>query len=85
MRSCKTASELTAIETHRHLSLRERVSLMVHRLICEPCRRYKRQMQYVDNAMSQIDAHDIPQKFTMDQQARERIRAKMNNPQDKAE
>ena len=81
MRSCKVASELTAIEGHRRLSLSERISLGIHRVICAPCRAYKKQFRHFNKAMQQINEQDVSRKFNMDDQVRQRISDKMKQSQ----
>lgn len=81
MRSCRAASELTAVEGHRRLSLLERISLGIHRIICAPCRAYKKQIQHFNAAMKQIKEQDVAPKFKMDAEARKRISEKMKQSQ----
>ena len=82
MKSCKIASELSSIETHRRLTFWEKGSLAIHRMICAPCRAYKKQIHFMNKQLAKITEHDNPQKFTLDDEARKRISEKIKNPPD---
>ena len=73
MRSCKTASELTALDQVRPLSLAERISLFVHRAICAPCRAYKKQMDRLRGELAQISEQESARGADLGADARRRI------------
>ena len=73
MRSCKTVSELTALNKIRALSLSEKISMFIHRAICAPCRTYKRQMERLQGELSQIETQDLRSDSELKDDARQRI------------
>ena len=73
MRSCKAASELTSINQDRALSIKERVSLFIHRMICAPCRAYKKQMHLLQRELGKVSEEDKPANVSLNDDARRRI------------
>ena len=73
MRSCKTVSELTALNKVRPLSMMEKVSIFIHRAICAPCRAYKKQMDRLQGELAQISDQDAPGDSDLGNEARRRI------------
>ena len=73
MRSCKAASELTSINQDRNLRLGERISLFVHRMICAPCRAYKKQMLLLQRELGKVTDDDSPTNTSLNDDARQRI------------
>lgn len=51
MSSCRQASQLISDAMNRRLTLRERVSLRIHLMVCRACREFKRQAAIVREAM----------------------------------
>lgn len=47
MLSCKQASELVSQSLDRHLTIRERMSVRFHLLICAACARFSRQLAFM--------------------------------------
>lgn len=50
MLSCKEATRLMSQSLERPLGMGERVSLRMHKMICDSCRRAERQFQFLRNA-----------------------------------
>lgn len=76
MLDCRQATELAQASLDRSLSLWARFQLGAHRLICAPCRMYKRQLAQLRRLGSQLrDSADPTQR--LDEAARERIRAEL--------
>ena len=74
MLDCRKATELAQTSLDRPLSRWARFKLGAHRLICAPCRMYKRQLAQLRRLGSQLrDTADPAQR--LDEAARERIRA----------
>lgn len=74
MLDCRKASELAQASLDRPLSRWVRFQLGAHRLICAPCRMYKRQLAQLRRLGSQLrDSAGSTQR--LDDAARERIRA----------
>lgn len=69
---CREATQLTSAALDRPLTLRERVRLSVHRLLCAPCRLYRRQLDLLRSQAGKLDA-SAPD-MRLNQHARERIR-----------
>ena len=74
---CREATALTSTALERKLSTREILWLAVHRLICGPCRVYKKQMETMRRCAARIAATDDLPRETLPQGARERIRARL--------
>ncbi|MBL8446321.1 MAG: zf-HC2 domain-containing protein [Zoogloeaceae bacterium] len=47
MLNCRQATQLCSEERDRPLSLRERVALRLHTLICDSCANFRRQMDFL--------------------------------------
>lgn len=58
MLTCKDASRLQSQSQDRPLHLGERVSLRLHLLICDNCRRFKQQLKLIRRACQQVNAPD---------------------------
>ena len=78
MFKCQEASQLTSAEFDRTLSFSERLRLGLHRLICGPCRLYRRQMALLRAQVERLaKTHTTT---TLDDAARARIRARLRAP-----
>jgi len=51
MLSCKQASQLISQSLDRRISLRERISLRLHLVVCDFCRRFSHQLRQVLSAV----------------------------------
>lgn len=58
MLTCKDASRLQSQAQDRPLHLGERLSLRLHLLICDNCRRFKRQLNLIRQACQQVNEPD---------------------------
>lgn len=74
---CREATQLTSAEFDRPLTLRERVRLNVHRLVCGPCRLYRRQLALLRRQAARLTASSPD--VRLDERARDRIRAHLRN------
>ena len=54
MLSCKDATRLLSRQQERRLSLRERLSLKMHLMICYGCKNYGRQIDFIRAAFQRI-------------------------------
>lgn len=63
--NCKELSFLVSVQRERGLSLRERAGMRLHLGLCAGCRRFRRQMRFLQTALAQheaaLAAHDIVQ------------------------
>jgi Putative zinc-finger len=50
MLNCKQSAVLMSQELDRSLSLRERINLRLHTLICNGCRNARQQMEFIRHA-----------------------------------
>ena len=73
MRSCKTVSELTALNKIRTLSVTEKIAIFIHRAICAPCRAYKRQIERLHGELGQVKTEDLLSESELNADARRRI------------
>lgn len=60
MLSCRRATELMSQEQDRRLSLRERIGLRIHVLICAGCGNYRRQMRVLRDACRRFGGGSNP-------------------------
>lgn len=77
MTSCKEASRLASDALNRRLTLRERIALRTHLLICAACRRFEQQIAFLHDAASRMSAADAGTSVTLSPAARERIAARI--------
>jgi hypothetical protein len=56
--TCKDASRLQSQAQDRPLRLGERLSLRLHLLICDNCRRFKQQLNLIRRACRQVNEPD---------------------------
>ncbi|XXQ68305.1 zf-HC2 domain-containing protein [Neisseriaceae bacterium B1] len=54
MKSCKEITRLSAKHQEQALSVKERMQLKIHLLICSKCRRYYQQIGWLDNQLKKI-------------------------------
>lgn len=54
MLSCKETTRLISESFERRLSLRERLGVRMHLLVCRFCLRYRRQVQFIEDAMRHL-------------------------------
>jgi hypothetical protein len=76
--SCRHASQLLSEAMDRRLSLRERIRLQLHLLICAACRNYRRQLLLIRRAMQEgtgmVDDLTEAAGLSLSPEARERVR-----------
>jgi len=77
---CKQASRLQSEAMDRTLSLFESVGLRIHRFLCGWCRRYGKQLKFLDTAAHRCAEHEEPESVhKLSPQARERIKQKLQS------
>ena len=79
MRSCRTVSELTALNKLRPLTLVEKISVTIHRAICAPCRAYKKQMNRLQSELANMSEDNLRQDTALESDARHRILEKIKS------
>ncbi len=57
MLNCKQATELASHSLDRKLSIRQRISLKFHLLICHLCRAYVQHIKFIRRAGNHLDQH----------------------------
>ncbi len=74
MLSCKQASQLISQSLDRSLTLRERITLKLHLIICKYCKRFSQQVQTLRNAMrTMIDSIENNNTIVMPSATKKRI------------
>jgi hypothetical protein len=71
--SCKEAASLVSQSLDKALTLRQRLALGLHLLMCRFCSRYQRQTLFIRSAMRRIDSSAAPD-LGLSPDAKERIR-----------
>ncbi|MGB1882408.1 MAG: hypothetical protein ACPHUF_00770 [Gammaproteobacteria bacterium] len=77
MSSCEKASRLTLIERERTLTPGEKIGLTFHRLICGPCRLYRKQIETMQNVASRLGTPGEADTVAMAGDVKARIRARL--------
>lgn len=80
MRSCREATALALAAMDRRLSMGERIKLTLHRLLCAPCRLYKKQLALMRQCATELRDGRESATTGIDPAARERIRARLQTP-----
>ncbi len=75
MLTCQDASKLLSQGQEQSLRFRERWALKMHLFFCASCRRYARQLRWLDDAFHQISGKWDAYHLSTD--AKERIRTKL--------
>lgn len=74
MLSCKETSRLISESSDRELSLGERLGIRLHLWMCDNCRRFERQMQFLRKVMHiGGETGKLPVTASLPEEARERI------------
>jgi len=78
--SCKQAVRLQSAALDGKLSLRERLGLRIHLVLCTWCRRYGKQIRFVQTATREHAGEEqvLPQR-TLSDEARERIKQRLQS------
>lgn len=82
--SCKNVCFMVSESLDRRLSLRERISVKVHLLMCKACQRMARQMELLREASCRYASIEISksrhEKETLSKSARARILVQLQHP-----
>ena len=74
MLDCKHATQLASRKMDKRLSLRQRLALRLHLLMCDACTQFVRQLQLMRKALAQLGRHiEHDSSVSLSPQARERI------------
>lgn len=80
--TCKETTQLVSQGLDRKLSWGERVSVRLHFLVCEACRRFERQIEFLRTAVRQGAAQlDEASSLRLPATARERIQSALRRVQ----
>jgi len=75
MLNCQQVSRLLSERQERRLTLHERAGLQLHLMMCGECRRFSRQIDWIQRILGRArDAEQCPVDQAMPDAARERIR-----------
>lgn len=75
MMNCQQTSQLLSQSLDRPLSLKERMGLRLHLLMCGACQRFARQLRFLSRAAAGLETRDLAdQRVTLGEPARERIK-----------
>ena len=79
--SCDQAAFLVSKSQHTRLTLIERIKLIVHLAICPHCRRYQKQIKFLDKIILRLksapDLKKYPHKLSKEQ--KEKLAKALNN------
>lgn len=76
MLNCEQASTLASQALDRKLSWVESIGAWAHRVICAPCRAYRKQLLIMRRRGRQL-GDELTTEVSMDDAAKERIRARL--------
>lgn len=78
--SCREATRLQSEAMDRPLSLRKRIGLRLHLMLCRWCRRYGKQIGFLRSVAHEHEKHDeILPPQTLRPEARERMKARLKS------
>ena len=79
MLNCKEVSQLASEALDRKLSLKERIGLRFHLMMCKLCTRYVRQLKFMHQACSGMDENHVKRSGArLSETARDRIRNQLD-------
>ena len=81
--SCRESTRLASEALDHPLTLRQRMALRTHTVICSACRKYAAQISFIDAVFrdrARRGAPHLPSSEALGAAARERIRARLKNP-----
>jgi hypothetical protein len=80
MLTCKQASQLVSERHDRKLNWRERTALRIHLWICKNCKRFERQLHFIQHALhkGQQEGH-LPVDKLLPPESAERIRKALHS------
>jgi hypothetical protein len=76
--TCEHYTALCSKELETPLSIKERLALNLHHLICTFCRRSRRQMHLIDRSCAKLLKCKEDNAAKLTAEAKERIRSKLN-------
>ena len=76
--TCVDITELLSQSMERSLTLRERVRLRLHFLICDPCSLYQKSLQFLRVSMRGRASSDTDEGPGLSEEARERMKARLS-------
>lgn len=76
MTNCREAAALCSERLDRRLPLGKRIALALHLALCSLCRRYAKQMLFLEKSCAELAARPSGED-ALSPQARERIRARI--------
>jgi hypothetical protein len=79
--TCRQATRLQSLALERPLSLRERVGLKIHLVLCRWCKRYGIQIRFLRSvAQKQSDHEQTLPVAALSPEARERMKQQLKSP-----
>ena len=79
MLNCKEVSQLASESLDRKLTLKERIGLRFHLMMCKLCTRYVRQLKFMHHACSGMDEKQVTETGPcLSETARDRIRNQLD-------
>jgi len=81
MLNCKQATELTSQPEAMPLPLGRRVALRLHLMICNRCRRYAQQLNFIQQVSARLQAKTEHSNEGLSEASKQRIAEKINRAQ----
>jgi hypothetical protein len=75
--SCLKATEMIEKKLHFSLSLKEKYQLKMHRMMCDACRRYDKQTNFIENSLK--NQNHIPKNEVDVEKLKQLIHEKIKN------
>ena len=80
MLNCKQTSQLLSKSLDQPLTLREKLSLRLHMLLCGACSRFARQLRFLREAVEALERRAAEdERLTLNSEARQRIARALRN------
>lgn len=58
--SCMKATELIEKKFHFKLSIKEKLQLKIHKMMCDVCTKYEKQSEFIEKGISYIEKNKAP-------------------------
>jgi hypothetical protein len=74
MLDCKHASQMVSKSMDQQLSIRQRINLQIHLIICDACTKFSQQLKLLRKSVAQLAANiENDKTITLSEEARHRI------------
>lgn len=81
MLNCRKTSQLLSQSLDLPLSFKERLSLLLHLMMCNTCRCFAQQLRFLHKTVTALETHVLAdERLKLNEPARERIKRTLHSP-----